>query len=691
MSHSQRATRCAGHTTGPTSPPLACTIAAVASLLGVAACATEAEPSGVVEQVCQIATTATAPESLEIVGCYSDFQALASAKLDTSIPGARSVKVVYDRTDGQLYFQNSLKYQIHYDFAKAHLSGRDLPLVSALSEFNQSEYFSPERRFILGAVTHYEGPHIWAVELAPYDTASSEMILTLFREVKASVYFGPELSFHPTSVAVASEARSLPDEVPIRTTDDIYLGIDYQPLNLATATGRLRIMTAAELETTYVGYRDIVVLDVVPNDISVVSGIVTEEFQTPLSHINVLSRNRRTPNMGLKGATHNPTIRALEGAWVELNVGSFEWTLREVTTAEAEAEWAIRRPSPVVLPAVDTHVTELRNIEDVVVETATVPLRDAIKSATLAFGGKAAHYSVLAKTEGVPTPKAFAVPAFHYLQFMNGNGFFSRVDELLSNDQFVSRAEVRDAELAKLRAAIHDAPVDEAFQAALRSKLSSDYSGARMRFRSSTNSEDLEGFPCAGCYESHTGDPLDWDDVLYAIKDTWASIWLFRTFEERAYNGIDHKSVAMALLVHHSFPDEEANGVAVTSNPFDPSGLQPAFFVNVQFGGDVEVVHPPPGTTSDQILYFHSEPNQPVSYLSHSNLIPEGQAVLTRSQIHELGEALSAIHERFSSAYGPKAGNEGWYAMDVEFKFDGEAGQTARLAIKQARPYPPPS
>ena len=34
------------------------------------------------------------------------------------------------------------------------------------------------------------------------------------------------------------------------------------------------------------------------------------------------------------------------------------------------------------------------------------------------------------------------------------------------------------------------------------------------------------------------------------------------------------------------------------------------------------------------------------------------------------------------------AGNQGWYAMDVEFKFDGEPGETPKLAIKQARPHP---
>ncbi len=128
----------------------------------------------------------------------------------------------------------------------------------------------------------------------------------------------------------------------------------------------------------------------------------------------------------------------------------------------------------------------------------------------------------------------------------------------------------------------------------------------------------------------------------------------------------------------------------MTNNPFDPSGLEPAFYVNVQFGGDVEVVHPPPGTTSDQFLYFFHQPNQPISYLAHSNQIPEGTTVLSTKQVHELGVALDAIHERFSPAYGPGAGNTGWYAMDVEFKFDDEADPTkpATLYIKQARPYP---
>ncbi len=110
----------------------------------------------------------------------------------------------------------------------------------------------------------------------------------------------------------------------------------------------------------------------------------------------------------------------------------------------------------------------------------------------------------------------------------------------------------------------------------------------------------------------------------------------------------------MALLVHHNFPDEEANGVAVTNNPFDSTGLDPAFYVNVQFGGDVEVVAPPSGVTNDAYLQFFSAPNQPVSYLTHSSLVPAGTTVLSPTQVHELGVALDAIHKRFSPPMAPR-------------------------------------
>jgi phosphoenolpyruvate synthase/pyruvate phosphate dikinase len=237
--------------------------------------------------------------------------------------------------------------------------------------------------------------------------------------------------------------------------------------------------------------------------------------------------------------------------------------------------------------------------------------------------------------------------------------------------------------------------IDDQLQNALREKLEAEFVGNDgrplvMRFRTSTNSEDLDAFPCAGCYESHTGDPSDWPDVLKAIRSAYSSAWLFRTFEERSYYRVDHKSVGMALLVHHRFDGEVANGVAITSNPYDSSGADSARYVNVEFGGAAEVVHLPSGVTTDQFLYFA---NGSTSYISRSNLVAKDQHVLSDAQIAELGSALDAVHQLFASAY--KDPGSSWYAMDSEFKFIacdalGNPTDTPTLWIKQARPYPSP-
>jgi hypothetical protein len=177
--------------------------------------------------------------------------------------------------------------------------------------------------------------------------------------------------------------------------------------------------------------------------------------------------------------------------------------------------------------------------------------------------------------------------------------------------------------------------------------------------------------------------------VLQAIRKTWAGVWYFRTFEERAYHSIDHKKIGMALLVHHNFAAEEANGVAVTANIFDPSGLEPGFYANVQWGGDAEVVSPPPGVTSDEIILYYDGGNVSPTYLSHSNLVADGTTVLNPAQVLSLAKALDTIQKRFSPAYGPISGSTKFYAMDVEFKFDDEdnPGGEPTLLVKQARPY----
>jgi len=670
----------------------------------LAACSNSSDsdvaPTAVVEGVCkidpgQIVNGTASTQYLERIDCSADFRALGSEPIDASIPGARSVKVILDTANSNhQYFQNSVLYKVHYDFASTHLSGNGLPVVPSLAEFNTSQYYQPDRRFVLGAVTYYDGPKVWVLEMAPYDTASATMMEALFRSVRSHAFFGPGLKFHPTSDAVALEAAKLPKDIPLVSTDELYQGIDYQPLVLSTGIGRLRFETIGSIDEAAISYTDIVVVDSAPNDIPVVQGLISQDFQTPLSHVNVLSANRKTPNMGLRGAMTDPTLRGLSGKLVSLTVGALGYDVHEVSDSEAEAFWKAHKPTPVTLPEVDKSKTELKDIADVTPEPeAGGSLRDAIKAAVLSYGGKAAQYSVLSRTPGVPIEKAFAIPVYWYYEFMERNGLFDKLAALQADKAFQSDSQVRFEKLAEFQTEVQAGTISPELEHALMAKIDSEYPNHVIRFRTSTNSEDLDGFPCAGCYDSAKGDPAKGvDDVLDAIKFTYSTVWKFRTFEERAYYSVDHHSVGMALLVHNNFPDdyEKANGVAITANPFDESGLEPAFYINVQFGGKVEVVAPAAGTTSDQILYFFDNPNQPITYLAHSNIISADSTVLSREQVHSLGVALDAIHARFSPAYGPAAGNQGFYAMDIEFKFSNEADPTkpATLYVKQARPYP---
>ncbi len=619
------------------------------------------------------------PDGSPTIGCWDDFALLASDPLDASIPGAESTKTIVDRIDGnRLTFVNSERYPIHYDYASQFLSGNGLPVVADMGSFNATEYFSPDRRFVLGAVTFYAEPNVFVYEIAPYDTADADMVADAFRRIRDASYFGADLRFHPSSSAVEEMAKLLPDDIPIITTDELFAGITYQPLNLGTSMGLLRFYHAADVEE-YVNYREIVVLDEIPNDISVVAGTITDEFQTPLAHINVLAQNRGTPNMALRGAFEDPRLRAFEGQWVELTVNALDWSVRAVSEAEAEAWWEAHRPAPVDVRPMDTSVDGVWACPDII--DGSVSLSDAIAERIPAFGGKLTHMAVMSQIgPSVPVPDCFGIPLYWYDQHMQSNGLWDEYARLQTLPEWATPAE-RAALLKDLQAAIEAAPLDATLLSLVRARIDGDFGRAKMRFRSSTNAEDLGGFSGAGLYTSKSGEwDADGTDISNAIREVWASVWNPRAWEEREYWGIPHTSVGMALLVNPTFDGELANGVAITANIFDAAGLEPAFYINAA-AGETSVVLPEDGVTTEQILYYYYSPGQPIVYIRRSNQVPEGQTVLSNVDLYALGSALDAIHQTFLPVYGRDGG---FYAMDTEFKVTA-AGD---VMIKQARPYP---
>ena len=631
------------------------------------------------------------PDFTQQLGCEADFEALSSEPADASIPGATSVKTVIDRSDDYaLYFQNSKRYCIHWEFASSHLSGDGLPIVSELGTFNSTEYYSPDRRFLLGAVSHYDGPAKWVYEISPYDTADAEMIADAYRLIRDNMWNGEELAFHPTSEAVETVAADLPEDVTIVTTDDLYDGVDYQPLNLGTTTGLLTFRTAEEVDGQYTSYRELVVLDAVPNDISIVAGIITGEFQTPLAHINVLSVNRGTPNMAFRDADTNAELKALEGKWVELTVGAFEWSIKEITQEEADAWWEDNKPEPLVVQPMDLTVTELTDGLDMM-NLEEDALGDAISNAIPAFGAKATNYGALeeAEAQGYPIPMqpSFGIPMYYYNQFMEDNGLWDRIQELMADPNWSDPTWRSDA-LEDFKDEMRDMPMRPEVVEMIKEKAAETFPGESARFRSSTNSEDLGEFTGAGLYNSETGDPTiegdGEDSIEWAVKKVWSQVWNPRAYEERDYYSMNHLDVGMGLLVHANYPDEESNGVAVTNNPYDSSGLEPAFYVNAQVGGE-DVVTPELGLLPDAYLHYFYYPGQPIVYIQHSSLVEDGETVLTSAQAYDLALALDAIQTFFMEAYMEDGE---WYGLEVDWKFDDKytPGEPT-VWIKQARPF----
>jgi hypothetical protein len=656
------------------------------------------------------------PDYLSEIGCMSDFEALASLPLDITLSGVRSMKYVIDTQDItepdddniRLYFQNSIRYPVHCEFCSKTIRG-----VGCSQSFNESYYGPPDRRFLLGSISHYEGPDTWAVELAAYDTSNASMIKKVFDTITSDkAFFRSGLAFHPTSETQAKIASDLDLSIPVVSTEELYGKTDYQPLVRSTAMGVLTFLTAAQVDSgEFIPYDSIVVLDEAPNDISVVAGIITEQFQSPLSHINVLASNRKTPNMGLRNAKTDPRVLAYKDKWIQLTVGANEFEIIPVDPAKGEEYYEKHKPEAIGALDVNNEEMRIQDIEALVPnfiafnkDTNNKPsdVLHQIKLAVAAYGGKSANYSVLAQTAGVPVAKAFAVPVYYYDKFMSDNGFYDMINGFLTDESFKNDSTVREAALRDLRNAMMKGQLDLGLQNQLKAKITKDFTGLDgkpiiMRFRTSTNSEDLDNFPCAGCYNSQSGDPSNWEDVWDGIRKAYTSAWLFRTFEERSYYGVKHLTVEMGLLVHHKYINEVANGVAITANPFSltPGAEIDTYYINTAYGGDNAVVALPVGVTSDQFLYFVGAPNGQIEYLSHTNQpLPAGQTtVLSIQQVAALGTALTAVKNTFQRVYR-KAGSN-WYAMDCEFKFaavDAQGNITDKpvLWLKQARPYPNP-
>ena len=259
---------------------------------------------------------------------------------------------------------------------------------------------------------------------------------------------------------------------------------------------------------------------------------------------------------------------------------------------------------------------------------------------------------------------------------MKANNLYTAIREMLASEEFQADFDEQEDELKKLRNKIKDGATPQWIIDALTAMHGTYPEGQSLRYRSSTNNEDLPGFNGAGLYDSKTQHPdeTEEDGIDKSLKQVYASLWNFRAFSEREFHRVDHFATAMGVLVHPNYSDELANGVAVS---FDLLGAKEGtHYVNSQLGEDL-VPNPQAHSVPEEVL-LHQDGS--FSILAMSNLVEPGLLLMSVTQMQQLRRYLGELHTHFQGLYNPATDEP--FAMEIEFKITSENV----LAIKQARP-----
>ncbi|WP_437952664.1 PEP/pyruvate-binding domain-containing protein [Sorangium sp. So ce296] len=569
-------------------------------------------------------------------------------------------------------------------------------------------------------------------ETGPDEMLTVDDIVQADRRLKGCSPFAESfLVFTPDGAAQSAAVRAISDElaaagVALVDPDALLGGLSAETYSEGEAYGYLNIVDGAA--TAGVGPRDVLVIDAAPSDLGLVAGLVTRQPQSLASHLNLRLREKGIPSAAAPGALDNSVLRALADGLVHLTARGAHVEIEPARLEDAEAFWSKRRP-PLGDPAAD-------------LEVATPAALGSLGAADVAaFGTKAANLGELSRI--LPEPNrvdGFAIPFRAYADFMQRRGLDADVTALLADPRVFTDAAYKKRRLselrARMRAAEHLPELGAALEAAVRQAYGPAGLVTRLRFRSSTNAEDLPGLSGAGLYDSRSGclaDDLDADalgpsaclsaeheaylrgelarrrlelaehpdrshllpiiedleedlteekSALLAVCRVWASLWNERAFDDRAYYGIDHTKVFMGVAVHPAFVGERLEAVVITG--LEPDAPEPLVRVVSQVG-EVGVVEPSDPTASPEILTFRrpaaGSPSE-ITLVSPSSLAADGARLWSDAALDELAGLLFVVHDHFAASVYPTLAP---LSLDLEV----DVTMHGRTVIKQARPYTP--
>ncbi|MGB7451418.1 MAG: PEP/pyruvate-binding domain-containing protein [Lysobacterales bacterium] len=449
---------------------------------------------------------------------------------------------------------------------------------------------------------------------------------------------------------------------------------------------------------TSLNTESIPVFQSLPLDLTVVAGVITEQPQTDLDHINLKSKQRNTPNMVFPNIMSSEFAELVDSnALVKMSLNGDDVRIEVVDRQEAEIHWQSSRPPAIGdLPPVRLDVKRVLDHSEI-----------GAKDANL-VGAKAANYAEIYnvlkdKADYQIVRSGFAIPFAYYDAHIKDTGIDVSINDTIEMIRAKNDPVETENLLAALREELMQTSIDPQLIADVQAKIETHYPTESVRFRSSTNSEDLANFSGAGLYTSTSYNPDKKNSSIEkAIKEVWASVWNRRAFDEREFYGINHETVFAAIQLNPGFPEEEGNGVAISRNITDvksPSGLSTGVYFNNQ-KGEYSVTNPSPGLVAEEmIVFFDPETAYDFNtkytervYIKRSSETKVNtdlgirEPVFMDNELDMMVNVIRTLHDHFKQLDDPEDEN-GLFAIDVEYKVDDFDAGERRVYFKQARPF----
>ncbi|MFF3389874.1 rifamycin-inactivating phosphotransferase [Streptomyces sp. NPDC002669] len=191
-------------------------------------------------------------------------------------------------------------------------------------------------------------------------------------------------------------------------------------------------------------------------------------------------------------------------------------------------------------------------------------LQEIDESRVETVGGKGAHLGGLSRIEGIDVPGGFCVTTEAFRLIMART---PSIDELLDRLAHLDPDDREGTRAlgAEIRRAVEATAVPDDLAAAITQALARHGDRAAYAVRSSATAEDLPTASFAGQQDTYLN-VVGPAEILRHVSRCWASLFTERAVTYRWRNGIDHRTVHMAVVVQRMvFP--HASGILFTADP----------------------------------------------------------------------------------------------------------------------------